>query len=79
MKVIHLIGGGDSGGAKTHVLNLLRELNNFIDARLVCFRKGDFSEDAERMGIPIDVIESGNPVVGLRELKKLIGTEKWGT
>ncbi len=76
MKVIHLIGGGDSGGAKTHVLNLLRELNNFIDARLVCFRKGDFSEDAERMGIPIDVIESGNPVVGLRELKKLIGKEK---
>ena len=76
MRVIHLIGGGDTGGAKTHVLNLLRELNNFIDARLVCFRKGDFSEDAEKMGIPIDVIESGNPVVGLRELKKLIGKDK---
>ena len=43
MKVIHLIGGGDTGGAKTHVLNLLRELNNSIDARLFCFRKGDFS------------------------------------
>lgn len=76
MKVIHLIGGGDTGGAKTHVLNLLRELNNFIDARLVCFRKGDFSEEAEKMGIPIDVIESGNPAVGLRELKKLIGNDK---
>ena len=76
MKVIVLIGGGDSGGAKTHVLNLLRELNHFIDARLVCFRKGDFSDDAERMGIPIDVIESGNPIVGLREIKKLIANEK---
>ena len=76
MRVIHLIGGGDTGGAKTHVLNLLRELNNFIDARLVCFRKGEFSESAQRMGIPIDVIESGNPVKGLRELKKLIGSEK---
>ncbi len=72
MKVIHLIGGGDTGGAKTHVLNLLRDLNQAIDARLVCFRRGDFSEDAQRMGIPIDVIESGNPFVGLRELKKLI-------
>ncbi len=76
MKVIHLIGGGDTGGAKTHVLNLLKELNRHIDARLVCFRKGEFSEDAEKLGIPIDVIESGNPVVGLRELKKLIGDQK---
>lgn len=76
MKVIHLIGGGDTGGAKTHVLNLLKELNQFIDARLFCFRKGDFSEDAEKMGIPIDVIESGNPVVGLRELKRLLAGER---
>ena len=27
------------------------------------------------MGIPIDVIESGNPVVGLRELKRLLAGE----
>lgn len=73
MRVIHLIGGGDTGGAKTHVLNLLKELNNRIDTRLVCFRKGEFSEDAESMGIPIEVIDSSNPLVGLRELKKLIG------
>lgn len=72
MKVIHLIGGGDTGGAKTHVLNLLKELNNHIDARLVCFRKGEFSDDAERMGIPITVIESGNPIVGLRKLRKML-------
>ncbi len=76
MKVIHLIGGGDTGGAKTHVLNLLRDLNNHIEARLVCFRRGDFSEDAQRMGVPIDVIDSGNPAVGLRELKKLVAAWK---
>ncbi len=75
MKVIHLIGGGDTGGAKTHVLNLLRALNNSIDARLVCFLRGEFSEDARKMGIPITVIESGNPAVGLRELKKLLREE----
>ena len=61
MRVIHLIGGGDTGGAKTHVLNLLKELNQYIDAQLFCFRKGDFSEDAAKMGIPIEVIESGQP------------------
>lgn len=72
MRVVHLIGGGDTGGAKTHVLNLLRELNHFIDAQLVCFRRGDFSDDAQRMGIPIHVIETGDPLRGLRELKKLV-------
>lgn len=76
MRVIHLIGGGDTGGAKTHVLNLLKELNQSIDARLFCFRKGEFSEDAAKLGIPIEVIESGNPVVGLRELKRRLAGEK---
>ena len=76
MRVIHLIGGGDTGGAKTHVLNLLKELNQSIDAQLFCFRKGDFSEDAAKMGIPIEVIESGNPVVGLQELKRRLAGQK---
>lgn len=76
MRVIHLIGGGDTGGAKTHVLNLLRELNRDIDAQLICFRRGEFSDDAQRMGIPIHVIESGDPVRGLRELKKLVAGQR---
>ena len=76
MRVIHLIGGGDTGGAKTHVLNLLRELNHFIDATLICFRRGDFSDDAAKMGVPIHVIESGDPIRGLRELRKLTAGQK---
>lgn len=76
MRVIHLIGGGDTGGAKTHVLNLLRELDRHIDVGLFCFRRGEFSEDAERMGIPIQVIETGDPLRGMRALKKLIGGQK---
>ena len=35
MKVIHLISGGDSGGAKTHVLSLLQNLNKTITVQLV--------------------------------------------
>lgn len=76
MRVIHLIGGGDTGGAKTHVLHLLKELNSSIDAQLVCFRRAGFSEEAEKMGIPIHVIDSGDPVRGLRELKKLCAGQK---
>lgn len=76
MRVIHLIGGGDTGGAKTHVLHLLKKLNDSIDAQLVCFRKGDFSEDAAKMSIPIHVIDTGNPLLGLKELKKLTAGQK---
>ena len=50
MKVIHLISGGDSGGAKTHVLSLLQNLNKTITAQLVCFRDGPFAEEARTCG-----------------------------
>lgn len=70
MKVIHLIGGGDTGGAKTHVLNLLRELNHHIDAEVICFRNGEFSQEAEAMGVPCHVIDTGNVLKGLQALKK---------
>ena len=65
MKVIHLISGGDSGGAKTHVLSLLQNLNKTITAQLVCFRDGPFAEEARSMGIPT-VIMGGNNIPRLR-------------
>ena len=65
MKVIHLISGGDSGGAKTHVLSLLQNLNKTITAQLVCFRDGPFAEEARAMGIPT-MICSGNNIPHLR-------------
>ena len=76
MRVVHLIGGGDTGGAKTHVLHLLRELNRSIDAQLFCFMRGEFADDAQKMGIPIHVIESGNPLIGLRELRRLLSGQQ---
>ena len=65
MKVIHLISGGDSGGAKTHVLSLLQNLNKTITAQLVCFRDGPFAEEARAMGIPT-MICGGNNIPHLR-------------
>ena len=36
MKIMHLISGGDVGGAKTHVISLLEELSRDNEVELVC-------------------------------------------
>ncbi|TJX15193.1 glycosyltransferase family 4 protein [Tissierella creatinini] len=55
MKVLHLISGGDTGGAKTHIISLLKGLDSLVDARVVCFIEDSFYEDAKKEGINIDV------------------------
>ena len=72
MKVIHLISGGDSGGAKTHVLSLLQNLNKTITAQLVCFRDGPFAEEARAMGIPTMICGVNNIPHLRRELTAYI-------
>ena len=72
MKVIHLISGGDSGGAKTHVLSLLQNLNKTITAQLVCFRDGPFAEEARAMGIPTMICGGNNSPHLRRELAAYI-------
>lgn len=73
MKVLHLISGGDSGGAKTHVLSLLKDLNANIKADLVCYTEGDFSREARDMGIPVTVIDGGFRA-GLAGTRRMIET-----
>ena len=43
--------GGDIGGGKTHILSLAKELSKTNDLRLVCFRKGQMSDEGPGMGI----------------------------
>ena len=52
MKVITLISGGDSGGAKTHVHSLLQNLSRTIEVTMVCFLEGPFAQEARELGIP---------------------------
>ena len=59
MKVLHLISGGDTGGAKTHVLSLLEGLNKDITADLACFMEGEFSADAVSAGINVEIFDGG--------------------
>ncbi|MCL2546828.1 MAG: polysaccharide pyruvyl transferase CsaB [Oscillospiraceae bacterium] len=72
MTVMHLISGGDHGGAKTHVLSLLRGLRQSISASLVCFQDGQFAQDAQAQGIDVYIIEARSPRKSLKTLKSLI-------
>jgi glycosyltransferase involved in cell wall biosynthesis len=53
LRVLHLISGGDTGGAKTHVLSLVRSLSRSIPVRLVCLVEGPFLEEARALGLDI--------------------------
>ncbi len=57
MKVLHLISGGDTGGAKTHIISLLKGLNKIIDADVICFLEDTFYQDAKDAGINIKVFK----------------------
>ncbi|WMM23745.1 polysaccharide pyruvyl transferase CsaB [Tissierella sp. MB52-C2] len=57
MKVLHLISGGDTGGAKTHIISLMKAINKLIDAKIVCFIEDTFYHDAKDSGIPIEVFK----------------------
>lgn len=51
MKIIHIAGGGDKGGAKTHIFALCKYLSKKNDLTLVSMRKGEFPQDAQAQGI----------------------------
>lgn len=55
-KVMHLISGGDVGGAKTHVLTLVKELQKNLTVKIICFIEGPFAQEARDMGIDIQVL-----------------------
>ena len=60
MKLMHIAGGGDKGGAKTHILALCSRLKETSDLTLVSLRDGEFPEDAAAMGIRTETFYSGN-------------------
>ncbi len=72
MKVLHIIGGGDVGGAKVHVLSLVKELSSNIDVTLLSLRPGAFAEEARAMGINVKVIKSANILSDIRNAIKFV-------
>lgn len=55
MKVLHLISGGDSGGAKTHIFSLMKGLRGKAEAKIICFIRDTFYVEAVEHGIDIEV------------------------
>jgi glycosyltransferase involved in cell wall biosynthesis len=72
MKVLHIIGGGDTGGAKTHVLTLVKELEKHINIKIISLRPGIFSDEAREMGIDVEVIKSGNIFSDMKNVISII-------
>ncbi|MDR0890465.1 MAG: polysaccharide pyruvyl transferase CsaB [Oscillospiraceae bacterium] len=72
MKILHMISGGDVGGAKTHVLSLLEQLNKTETVHLVCFTRGDFLDEARLLDIPSTVLEEGNLFATRRRILAMI-------
>lgn len=57
LRVLHIIGGGDTGGAMSYVLPLVAALREReCDARLLCLGAGGLAEGAAARSLPHDVI-----------------------
>lgn len=57
MRIMHFAGGGDIGGAKTHIISLGCELAKGNDFHLISFRPGEFAEEAKEAGLQVIVAE----------------------
>ncbi|WP_068454209.1 glycosyltransferase [Aedoeadaptatus pacaensis] len=71
MKVLHLISGGDTGGAKTHIYTLLKGLEAYHDVSMVCFCPGPFLDGALALGIDARLVEQKNRF-DMGTLKKVV-------
>ena len=71
MKIMHIIGGGDRGGAKTHVLSLIKALSSDTEIELISLREGDFADEARRLGLKVSVVARANPFIFWPQIYKM--------
>lgn len=72
MRILQMMGGGDVGGAKTHIMTLIQALRERNEVMLISFRDGPFPREAEKNGIHVRVIPSFNPIYCRNEVRKII-------
>lgn len=74
MRVMHLIGGKESAGSKSHLLPLLKEMKHHAEISLCVFEWGEIPEEASRAGIHVHFLrqKSRYDVSALRRLKNRI-------
>lgn len=57
LKVLHIIGGGEFGGAERHILNLFRAFDKqAVDASVCCLFRAPFAEMAREAGFSVHVV-----------------------
>ncbi len=54
---MHIISGGDSGGAKTHVFALLDALKKYAEVKMICLTPGVFYQEILKKDIDTELIE----------------------
>lgn len=68
LHVLHVIGGGDTGGAMSHLLPLLTALGlSGCDVHLLCLGEGGLADAARRRGLSVTVL----PMKGARDPRVL--------
>lgn len=79
MKAIHMISGGDTGGAKTSVITLLARLQKLMTIKLICFVDAEFSEYARQMQIDVVVLhqKSRLDLSVITEITRIINEEQY--
>ncbi|NLM06043.1 MAG: polysaccharide pyruvyl transferase CsaB [Tissierellia bacterium] len=79
LKVLNLISGGDTGGAKTHIIALSKGLAEFVDTKVVCFIKDTFYEDLKAEGINIEYFEQKSrfDLSVIKKLEEEVKKEKY--
>ncbi|MFH0915342.1 MAG: glycosyltransferase [bacterium] len=61
LHVLHVIGGGDTGGAMTHLLPLLSALGRAdCEVHLLCLGDGGLAQEASRRGVSVSVLSMVN-------------------
>lgn len=72
MKIMQMMGGGDVGGAKTHIFSLVRELNKYHEVCMVSFRDGPFPQEMRTEGIRVELVLPKNPVAARNAVEELV-------
>ena len=76
MKILNLIGGGDVGGAKTHIISLASRLGYSCTVKIVSFRDGPFVEDTRAAGIDVEVVHNRTARADLKALECIVSEYK---
>lgn len=62
LRVVHVIGGADTGGAMAHLLPLVAALRRAgVEARLLCLGGGGLAEAAAACGLPVEILPMTSP------------------